>query len=507
VSSESTPLTGTPATSKAGTPFALPVSIPVPTLVGLASLFVAAALQVLGPASWAGVGLAAVAALLLGLDRRFGPLGGGLIVLLALPYGRAADGLAVQLANLPVRPADAAVAVAVLVTLARWRTFVGWRTIAVNDRAPLLLLGAVLGLGVMALVIGIAVGQDPRDIGRDLRWWLLYGALGLAIVLGSTRAQLFSAFRIGTTIFALVVVTTAVLPAFTDGLKHGVLVYDLGLLRMQFGNSVFLLPVIGFVAYGILQRPRAIDVALLALLSGTVVLSLTRTSILTMAGMIGLMIVVAYLLPELRGRRPRVRQALLVVVTTAVAGAAAIGLAVVGTPAKASGPIIPGNPAVAVSPLDRVLFQDAGTNLNATVSEQGGRFATYRNAVALIAKSPIVGHGFGSLVAVPFAYDATRAATLDMQPGVDDAYLTIAMKAGLLGVIAFTLLLAYAVRMVISDRGERAWLLPAWAAIVVLTITQSFAVSNYGPFALALFIGLSIRGYADSRGATAASQV
>ncbi len=506
MSIESTPLTGTPVPSEAVTPFALPASFPLPTLVGLASLILAAALQLLGPASWAGVGLAAVAALLLGLDPRVGPLGGSLIVPLALPYGRAADGLAVQLAGLPVRPADAAVAVAVLATLARWRTFVRWRTIAVKDRLPLVLLAALLGMGAMAFVIGLAVGHDPRDIGRDLRWWLLYGALGLAIVAGSSRAQLFAAFRVGATIFALVVVIATVLPAFTGGLKNGVLVYDLGLLRMQFGNSVFLLPVIAYVAYGILQRPRAIDVALLALLSGSVVLSLTRTSILTVAGMIGLMIVVAYVLPELRDRRPRVRHALLVVVTTVVAGAAAIGLAVVGTPAKGA-PTTPGNGPLVVSPIDRVLFQDAGTNLNATISEQSGRFATYRNAVELIAKSPIVGHGFGSLVAVPFAYDATRARTLDMQPGVDDAYLTIAMKAGLLGVIAFTLLLAYAVRMVLRDRDDRAWLVPAWAAMIVLTITQSFAVSNYGPFAFALFIGLSIRGYAESRGATAASHV
>jgi O-antigen ligase len=236
-------------------------------------------------------------------------------------------------------------------------------------------------------------------------------------------------------------------------------------------------------------------------------LSLTRTSILTALGVIGLIVVTAYLWPELRGRRPHLRNAALVVLTTAVAGGAALGLDVVATPPRVTIPAVPGNPAVVVSPVDRILFQGEPSSLGGAVSSESGRFGSYRNAVALIARSPIVGHGLGSLVAVPFAYDANRARTLDMQPGVDDAYLTFAMKGGIVATLAFIVLLAFAIRRVLRDRNERAWLAPAWVALLVLTITQSFAVSNYGPFALALFIAFSIRGYAANSGATAASQV
>jgi O-antigen ligase len=141
------------------------------------------------------------------------------------------------------------------------------------------------------------------------------------------------------------------------------------------------------------------------------------------------------------------------------------------------------------------------------VSATGGRFGSYRSAIALIARSPVIGHGLGSLVAVPFAYDNTRGYTIGMQPGVDDAYLTFAMKAGVIGAAIFALLLALAAWRVLREPGERAWLLPAWAAMFVLTVTQSFAVSNYGPFAFSLFIALSLLGYAASKGETAASQV
>jgi O-antigen ligase len=468
----------------------------VATYIGIGALVGAAGLQVLGPATWAGVVLAGVAALLLGLDPRFGPLGAGLIALLALPYGRAADGVMVQLAGLPVRPADGAIAVAVLATIVRFRSF------AIRDRWPVYLLAVFMALGLMALAIGLAVGNDIRDVGRDVRWWVLYGALGLAVVIGSTRAQLFSSFRVGATLFGLIVVAATVLPAFEGGLKESVLKYDQGLLRLQFGNSSFLLPVIGYVTFAVLQRPRWTDLALLGLLSGALALSLTRTSILAALGMVGLLIVAAYLWPELHGRRPRLTNAVLVVVTIAVAGAAAIGLDVVSTPRPGGTGAVPG---VAESPIDRILFQSEPTNLGATVSESGGRFTSYRNAVDLIATSPIVGHGMGSLVAVPFAYDPTRAWTVEKQPGVDNAYLTFAMKAGVLGVLVFVLLLVLVLWRVLRDRDERAWLLPAWAAILVLTMTQSFAVSNYGPFALALFVGLSIRGYPASIGSTAAS--
>jgi O-antigen ligase len=371
----------------------------------------------------------------------------------------------------------------------------------------LLILAALLGAGVIALVLGLALDYDLRDVGRDLRWWTLYGALGLAIVVGARREQLFAAFLVAMTLFAVVVITATALPVMPGGLKHGALVYDLGLLRMQFGNSPFLLPAIAYFAYAVLRRARAADIALLAILSGALMLSLTRTSILTAIGVIGLIVIAAYVWPELRGRRPRLVQAALVLAVTAAAGGAALGLDIASTPAKPTIPAVPGNPAVVVSPVDRILFQGDSSDLGATVSSESGRFGSYRNAVALIARSPIVGHGLGSLVAVPFAYDANRANTLRMQPGVDDAYLTLAMKAGILGALAFAVLLAFAARRVLRDRADRAWLAPAWAGLLVLTVTQSFAVSNYGPFALALFVAFSIRGYAASSGPTAASQV
>jgi O-antigen ligase len=143
-------------------------------------------------------------------------------------------------------------------------------------------------------------------------------------------------------------------------------------------------------------------------------------------------------------------------------------------------------------PIDRLLFQSDASDLE---SLDRGRFPAYAAAVDLIRSAPVLGTGMGTLVDVTYAYDRSRAFTLGKLPGVDNAYLTVGLKSGLVGMAIFgALMLAPVVAMVRRGGSHRAWLMPAWLGILVLSMTQSFATSLYGPFVVALLLAIpSIR--------------
>ncbi len=479
----------------------------LPLRLGALALAVTVAHVIALPAGVLPVLLAALAAFALGRVPALGALGGALVVVLAVPFGRGADVDVFAVGAIPIRPADAAILVGVLAALP------AIRRPAMGDRAMLIALGAFLAVGAVALLIGVTGDNATRDILRDARWWGLYGAAGVAILARVPAARLLRALDVGATVFAVVAVATVVLPVFEGGLKEQALWYDRGTLRMQFGNTVFLLPVIARVADGLIVAPRWRHAAWLGLLVMALVLSLTRTSMLVMLGM-GALVVLIGIVASTAPIRARAIATGFTGITVAVALAAGVGLAQFATVASAGQPVtgpdgkpVPASsPGTGESPIDRITFQSDASDMESTIAAANGRMTTYANAIAVIRQTPVIGAGLGSLIDVPFAYHDTRAHTIGKQPGVDNAYITIGLKAGAVGVLAYLLLMGLPLLLALRVPDMRRWFIPAWGALLGLGMTQSFAVSGYAPFALGLLLAAAAVGYASTRGATAFAQ-
>ena len=457
----------------------------------LIALALAAAAHALLPASLLQIGLAVVAFLLFARDRRYGILGAAILILLALPFDRAANNDLLRFASIPLRPHDVVAGLAIVGALPALRR--------VKLSTSTVLLGAFLGIGVVALAIGFMVGNEPRDILRDARWWFLYGIGLIALGMPQQRTPILRGLIVGATAFALVAAFVTILPAFEDGLKYRSLIYDKPALRMQFGNSAFLIPAACYVGWRWFHRPSWATSAWLLLIFAAVALSLTRVLIVLAAGSL-----VLGLVWWSHGGRAFLRRAVatvgLVVAGLAIGTMLNLLHPVVGVLAGIDQPVDSGR-----GIFDRLTF-GGSTGADAIAS---GRFETYAEAISRIRTSPVLGLGMGSLIDVDYRFGGAEYATPGKLPNVDNAYLTVGLKAGLVGIVAFAALLLWplgAWRRRRHDRVTR-WLLPAWIGILGLTMTQSFATTGYSPFVLALLIiVLGGFGYASSRRSRAADQ-
>ncbi len=467
--------------------------------VGGAALVGAAALAVVAPPNALTIILASVATILLAFDRRLGPLPAAALVALSIPWGRGADTLTYEIAGVPLRPHDAVLLIGIVGALP-----VLWRRRP--TLTPTLVLAAVLlVLGAVAVATGLILGNDIRDIMRDVRWWMFYGVIVLAAFGGTTRPAIMRGLLIGLFVFTVLVIVAAVLPVFPGGLKDQELAYDRGTLRMQFGNSAFLLVAIGYSLVTLLRRGTWMSAASLLLLLTAVVLSLTRTSIMA-AGIVVVSCLGLYLV-EQRGSMPALgslaRTAAAVAAIAASTLVLGVWINIAGTPA---GSVVDQNGQGGGSaPVDRLLFQTPESDLG---SLEQGRFPSYRAAAALILAHPALGAGMGSLTDVDYAYSAARAHTYKRSPSVDDAYLTVGLKTGVPGIVTLAaLMLATLLAGLKLTHRMRTWFVPAWIGICILSVTQAFAVSFYGPFALALLIAYPVlrRGSSHSRRVTQAA--
>jgi hypothetical protein len=129
-----------------------------PSILAVASAALTHA--ILSP-SWLQIVLAVVAFALLARDRRYGVLGAATLLLLALPYDRAASNGLLRIGAVPIRPHDAIAALALVASLPG--------LLHVRRSATTVVLGAFLAVGVGALVLGLVLGNAPRDILRDAR--------------------------------------------------------------------------------------------------------------------------------------------------------------------------------------------------------------------------------------------------------------------------------------------------------------------------------------------------
>jgi hypothetical protein len=495
------------------------IAVPRARLIGVALLAIAAAMYIVMPPGLLTIALAAAAWVAFRADPGLGPIPGALVVVLALPYDRAADAGLLRVGGIPVRPHDVVIGLALVAALLTFRRF-PWTT-------GVRLLALWLLVGLAALVLGVAAGQEARDVLRDARWWGLYAA-GL-VWAGQHRplAPILRATLIGLAIFSLLAVAIALLPTFPNGTKERALIFDGGVLRMQFGPTTFLLVPIAYWAsrVGAFRRWTAPSAWLgLALLG--LGLSVTRVSIATALGvliLVGLAIVL--------GTRPwgfGVRRAF-GVANIAVAG---LGLAFIvnilgirvheaGVAAQPPPATAPASPSVAgalpaasgaaaasasaaptpspeatpsPTPVAVPLPQDPWVRFIPDVATfvlgMQARFASYANAIGVIGESPLIGRGLGQLVDVDYDFTVVDFATPGKLPNVDNAYLTIAMKAGLVGVVAFAaLVLGPAWRLLTRvPRRARRFLLPAWIGLLVLTMSQSYAVIGHSPFVLGILI-------------------
>ena len=477
----------------------------LPSVIGAVALAFAIGSIILFPVTYATVALAAAAVVGLSFDRRLGPIPAAVLVVLALPYDRAANNELPRLAGIPVRPHDVAILVGLALMLPALRG-ANWRGLRTPQALAIL---AFLLVGVAALVIGYLGDQAPRDILRDARWWALYGGGLAAIVLGVRAPAIARAMLVGGTVFAVAAILVAALPAFEGGLKLKSLEFDRGLLRMQFGNTTMLLIPIAAAVVASVRRPSGRYLLWLGVLIVAGVLSLTRTYILVAAGVVVLATIAAVL--DARMRPPRALTATGVLapgLAALCAAVLAVGLAFLALsvtnfrvaliPDSSGGQVIE---ASGEDPLERLLFQNEESGLSAL---GGGRFETYRKAAAVISEAPIIGSGLGTLMEASYSFGGEEFDTPGFLPNVDNAWLTVGMKAGLIGIAVFgVMLLSGLIGALRGRRWLRVWLVPAMLGLGVLTLTQSFATTGYGPFVLGLLIVLPVLGYTDRSAARA----
>lgn len=472
-------------------------------------LAIATLTYILLPPGWLQIILAIAVFALFARDRRFGVLGAAVLVLLSLPYDRAANSELLRVVGIPIRPHDAIVGLAFLLALPQLRA-IRWSVTAVA-------IAAFLTVGIVALGVGLIVGNEFRDIFRDARWWFLYLIGLLALAGGARRSPILRGLLIGATAFAIVSILTTLLPATDGGLKERALIYDRGTLRMQFGNSIFLVPAACYVAWHWFRRPSVPSGGWLVLLIAAVTLSLTRTFVLVTLASVALGALL-WSIGRWRSRDTAARKRSTILPSAALAGLLALGLAagivvstlhpLIGSVMAIAEPLPPGVAPgeIAEDPFDRFLFQGDRSGTGAI----GGRFTTYVEALNQIRSSPLIGLGLGSLVDIDYTFGGEDFDTPGKLPNVDDAYLTVGLKAGAIGIAAFTLMMVWPLLVWLRARRSRllAWIGPAWVGILVLTVTQSFATTGYAPFTLALLVAaIGGLGYASTRRRLAAAQV
>lgn len=426
---------------------------------------------------WLRLALAALATIGIAGDRRFGWLGAGAAVTLAMPFGVSAAANPVTVGAIPLNSQDLAIGLAVLGMLpaVRWPP-------PRRGRVLVLAVAVFMALGLAGLVVGVLDGNAPRDIARDVRWWILYLVPAVAVLARVSWKSVVRGFAVGVTVFAALVVVTPLLPRFTGGLKDAVLVYMTGALRMQMSNSVFLTAAAILAAWLVLRRPTPGRVAWLWVVATAQFMSLTRTAILVLVVALVVLVISQWLATRPERRPVLLRRTGLLVSVPVVALIVGVGLVTYASSPDANGS----------NGVSRITFSDPSSDLGAIgdSATTGGRFATYISAFREIAAAPVLGPGLGELVHVAFAYNDLRAHTLHQQPGVDDAFLTVGLKAGGLGIAAFGLLVLLPLLRAPPLRLIRGWYPIAWGALLVVMVTQSFAVSGYGPFGVALLLAV-----------------
>lgn len=473
----------------------------------LGTLFAVMAL----PNNFITVQLAALATLLLAFDRRLGPLPAAMLVMLAVPVGRGAEVGLPRFGDYPYRPQDVAAIVGVALSLPG---------LVRGLRRPALLIGPAglpllvfAGIGLVALAIGVAGDNAFRDIVRDARWWSLYGVGLVALLAGVRRNAIVRALVWGMTLYAAVLVLAMLMPMLHGGLKWYAYSYD-PRMRLHYGQAIFLLPALALMVRTSLSRPTPLRLATAAILAAAVGLTLTRTLLVGLGIVTVAVIAWTWWQWWRRGGGSALRRR--VAIRVAAAGlAVAVGVGagfatyLAGTSIWAPADVVPVTgrgltPSEApedrpVRPsLDRLFASEGGSTVEA---QAVGRLDSYVIAFSDSSQAPILGQGLGQQARVSWAWGGFRAIEENVQPGVDNAYLTVGLKTGGIGIAAFAVMVLWPLRWFLAAPRRRmwSWYVPAWLGVLGLTLLQSFAVSGYAPFTLSLLIVLPVLAGSGSR--------
>lgn len=478
-------------------------------LLGYAFLVWTVVIVLFLPNGWLPIWTATASTILLSFDRRLGPLPAAMLVMLALPVGRGAEVGLPRLpgTDLPVRQHDLiALAGIVLALPATVQRLARPRSIAWQGLVP---VGGFLVVGLVAVVIGVLGDQASRDIVRDVRWWAFYAVGLLAVLAGTPRSSVMRAVVWGLSIYCLILLTGLLMPVFHGGLKWYAYSYD-PRMRLHYGQAIFLLVGLAYLAQRATRRPNWPLLALVALFAAGSAVTLTRT--LLLATIIVATVTAVVAAHQMRGTsRSWSAGMMLAVARRAVPAVLAAGIGIGGgfgaywtgvqiwqpvgaAPSPGGRGVVPDEPPEGrpvLPSLNRVFEDTASTGVEA---QAGGRLASYASAFVDAAEAPVLGHGMGKLARVGWAWGGVRARTEGSQPGVDNAYLTVGLKAGAIGIAAFAAMMLWPVRLTWRNRRLRSWFVPAWLALLGLTVIQSFAVSGYAPFALSILLVLPALG-------------
>lgn len=447
-------------------------------LLGWLSLAALLASILITAPGWPGLVLSAIATVGLAGDERLGWIGAAAVVALGVPFGVSASTFPATVGDLPLDPQLIAIAIGVLGMLPQFHLPPSER-----GRVLVMAVSVFLLVGMGATVAGLAEHNVVRDVLRDARWWGLYAVSAIIVLTRTRRSKVLRGLVTGVTIFAAMVIVTAVLPVFDSGLKDAVLTYWSGALRLQTSNSALLTPVLICIMWRWNHRPSIRGLAWVTLLATAQVMSLTRVAVVVMA-----LVVATLALTQRSGltRSPRaqwIARGALAVGLPALAFVLGVSLVGIGTSTAPVGS--------RYSP-SRLTLGDSQIGLGGLLdpSANPGRFSSYGRALLQITHAPLLGSGMGQLVYVAFATRDFQAHTLQWQPGVDDAPLTVGLKAGALGIAAFGAMLLLPLWRAIRMRRFRSWYLLAWLALLAVMLSQSFAVSGYGPFGVGLLMVL-----------------
>lgn len=359
---------------------------------------------------------------------------------------------------------------------------------------------AVVFAITLSVFVGVVNGHATWDLFRDLRNAALWLMLPVAWVELSTERRIRAALGVIVAGSLLYAVAACVVSTLTDTTWPRSVILDhwRGSARIYFHNHfvfVTVLPLVtGYAIAGRSLASRFLRAAPAPLLIWATWVSITRSLIVLVPAVALLTAGVLVLTSRNRGRWWRPVSAMVAAVVVAAVGYQAI---------ETARP----RPAVTVADSD-VARRFSALSSDPTKKDVSlkGRVRSYRFAFEDAAVSPTFGHGMGALLRVPWANQlggpgSTRKK--GYQPAVDNAPLTVLVKAGALGFLAAAWLLLAILwlqaRAIFAARGavERLWipsaLLAGTLGMIAVSQLQATLLTSRYIILFAVFAAISDR--------------
>lgn len=416
-----------------------------------------------------------------------------------VPHGNLGDLWFRRNLGVPVHPIDLLFWFALGTWLLAWlrdrfdlRRFAGHMSLA----PPML---AVLFSIMVALFVGVVNGHEVWDLFRDARNAALWLMLPIAWVELSTERRIRTALGVitaGTLLYAAAITVVSFLPD-TQWPRSVILDHWRGSARIYFHNHFVFLTVLPLVTTYAIAGHRFSARMWRALPAPMIVwatwASMTRSLIVLVPAMACFAVLALSVMHRERGR---IRRPVSVMIAALLAFG--IGWKAIETMRPSSVP--DGDSAVARR------FSALGSDPTEKDVSLKGRVQSYHLAFEQGGESPTYGHGLGTLLRVPWANQLGgpgNTRTKGFQPAVDNAPLTVLVKAGALGLVASAWLLLCVVWLQLSAilraRGalDRLWipvaLLSGTLGILAISQLQATLLTSRYILLFSVFAAISDR--------------